>query len=282
MRLATWNLYWLGSSARPPRTEAELARIADVLRGLDADVLVLQEIVDLGVLRGLFARVEAQGGRGYATDDAQGEPLASAEASSPEPKIVLAYDRPRLVVVAHTRIGHAKGRRPVAARLRAVQGGARCLVVGVHLQAGYPVFTDPDDSAARARQCEALATWLAGHSAADHPRLGGPEAEEPVIVAGDFNAPWHSAEPDHAGLVRSLDALRGLPGYRALPPEEDPRGGGLVTSHVDQVAIDHVLVSASVSAPRPPRIVAFDREGAVAGVAPERVSDHRPVLVELG
>lgn len=282
MRLATWNIYWLGSDAKLLRTDADLARIAALLRSFDADVLVLQEIVSLGVLRDLFARVEALGGRGYSFDDGRGEPLASAKESSPEQKIVLAYDRARLVVEASTRVGRVKGRKPVAARLRTLADGARRLVVGVHLQSGYPVFTDPADSADRARQCDALAAWLAGRAAAEHPRLRSPEAGEPVIVAGDFNAPWESDEPDFAGLVASLDALRTLPGYRWLRPDEDPRGGGLVTSYVDQVAIDHVVVSASVVTPTAPRLVAFDQEGAVAGVDPERVSDHRPVRIELG
>jgi endonuclease/exonuclease/phosphatase family metal-dependent hydrolase len=278
MRLATWNIYWLGNTAKIQRVPADEARIAAVLAGLDADVLVLQEIVDVEALARIVAQVEVLAGRRYSLDDERGEPLASAETTSSEQKVVLVYDRERLRVEASTRIA-GKGRRPLAARLRSVTTGERRLVVGVHLQSGYPVFTDPAQSATRALQCETLANWLGGRSGAEHPRLRSPEADEPVFVAGDFNALWASDEPAYQGLVASLDALRALPGYHHLPLREDPRGGDAVTSFVDRVAIDHVLASAAVGALEA-RIVAFDVEGAVDGVAPERVSDHRPLLVE--
>lgn len=55
MRLATFNLFWLGHP-NGQRSEADHARVAAVLADLDADVLVCQEVADLALLARLAPR----------------------------------------------------------------------------------------------------------------------------------------------------------------------------------------------------------------------------------
>lgn len=55
MRLATFNLFWLGHP-NGQRTDADHARVAQVLAEVDADMLVCQEVADLALLARLAPR----------------------------------------------------------------------------------------------------------------------------------------------------------------------------------------------------------------------------------
>jgi endonuclease/exonuclease/phosphatase family metal-dependent hydrolase len=156
--------------------------------------------------------------------------------------------------------------------------------VGVHFQSGYPVFTDADDASKRKKQCRHLADWIAGQKAALNPRLPMPLPDEHVAILGDLNALYDSDEPAYAGVVASLNPLREghMAGWWWQKPLADPAGGGRTSSYLEDLLIDFVLLSPSLKERiiQPPTIYAFDHDPAI-GVAGERVSDHRPVFVEI-
>ena len=80
MRVAGFNLFFF--PAHPPhrveRTPDDLALLTRVLAQLDADVLVLPEVLDLAALDALLTEVSAALGRRYRLSDDAGRFLASA------------------------------------------------------------------------------------------------------------------------------------------------------------------------------------------------------------
>src|SRR5689334_11121661 len=83
VRVATFNVFWLGAAEadRIPRTARDEEDLVTVLRLLDADALVFQEIVDVTLLESLLLRAGAPAAdrhpRRYRVRDEQGRVLTT-------------------------------------------------------------------------------------------------------------------------------------------------------------------------------------------------------------
>lgn len=288
MRLATFNIYWLGGD-KIERGAADYERLARVIAKVNADVFVFEEIVDPDVLREVLDRADELTGRSYTMHDAQNRLLGSGGAQ--DQKVVAAYDARAYDLLAASAIYGGVNRLPFGLRLRRKADGARALVVGVHFQSGFPVFEDVKDAGTRRKQCQHLSDWVDGKKAVENPALPGPEAGEHVVVLGDFNALYESDDPALGVVVQSLEPLRRMKdegGWWWRKPLADPSGGDRTSSYIEGWLIDHVMLSPSLAGriERRPTLYAFDRDPdffpAPADVqAYYRLSDHRPVFVDV-
>jgi endonuclease/exonuclease/phosphatase family metal-dependent hydrolase len=284
VRLATFNIYWFGTSrSLVTRSAADDTLVARVIAGLDADVLVLEEICDLARLERVLGEASAIGGRDLRcrvgdafVTSARADELTDGGAQ----KVLLAWDARSVAV-------EAWGPAPVPAlrpplRARVVGSAGAFDVVGVHLKSGRlgAPMTDPD-AIRRHAEATALAAFLAE------------AAGVPTILAGDMNA--RLGDP-------SLAPLWALPEWVWAPPEvpaDDPW-----TTFLDRDVID--LIGASSGVPlTTPHAYAWDHDERIAPAgwfrrvddfvaqrardfpkAPVenlyRVSDHRPVFVDVG
>jgi len=197
-------------------------------------------------------------------------------------KVVVTYDAQRYELVAASPIGDYVGGFPFGLRLKGKDkvGGGQVTVVGVHLKSGQPSFTDLDSATKRADQCQYLQDWVAGNK----PVFPAPLPGEHVVILGDFNALYRSDNPDFVGVVSSLDPLRKGPmaQWWWQEPLADPAGGDRTTSYLEHLLIDYVVLSPSLKERilKPPTIYAFDQDPEF-GAAGLRVSDHRPVVVDI-
>ncbi len=281
MRLATFNIYWLGAN-KIARTAEDLAHIAQVIAKLDADVVVFQEIVDVQVLQQVVDSANSLTGRTYQLFDK--DHLLLGVGRPEDQKVVVTYDEQRYDLLAASPILGGVSRLPFGLSLKSLAGGGQVLVVGVHLKSGWPSFTDAKSAKTRKKQCKHLANWVAGKKKAKNPILPAPEPGGHVVILGDFNALYQSDNAGFADVVASLDPLREEPmaQWRWQEPLADPAGGDRTTSYLEHLLIDYVMLSPSLMdrVVKYPTIYAFDQDPEI-GVADVRVSDHRPVVVEI-
>ncbi len=320
LRIATFNIYWYPSSSfvGNRRSEADRGKIREVIRRLDADVLVFQEILDLADLEDLLSHLIPT--RSYRLRDTAGRWTASGADQQDGMKVVVAFDGNRLELVeaGTARMPDAapasKGRRdPVAARLR-VPGGTPFTVIGVHLKSGVLTVgskdTTPDDDV-RIEEMRGLTEWITT-AAPIGPGGKARQADEPTVLIGDFNAvrgnaALRSLVPGGALSSWSWPAPRFasamLPSPQEAPLPEIERW----TTHLDRMVIDHVIASPKTKVVDGPWVYAFDHDESwmqAAGVTREwlgerdypltpekksadrienlhRISDHRPVRVTI-
>ena len=226
VRLATWNVHDLFDEVdrreppgaldevpSPAEVEAKLEAVAAVLRRLDADAVLLQEVEDLPLLERLAARAGYPAARLVEGNDPRGIDVALLT---------------RLPVRGYA--SHAAEREPdgsprwprdaVVATLEA--GGRGLALVGSHLSSR---LSDPD-GARRARQAAALRA-LADAAA-------GGEGGAAVVVGGDLN--------DEA----SAPALAPLLGDGAWL-DVGPAGSWTWGAGAGRAALDHLAVPAGLS-----------------------------------
>lgn len=301
LKLATFNIYWLGNDRftemskkvgleLEPRAEADWLSIARVVSKVNADVIVFEEIVSLDELQRVLDLTRDLVGRRYEIHDKQGQMLGTGKPN--DQKVVIAYDSDKFDLTAASALLGGQGRLPFGVRLRRKNQAGEILVIGVHFKSGQPLFDDASSAEKRAHQCQHLADWVAGLKAADNQILPKPNAQENIAILGDFNA-ISRLEPDQPAnwkiIVDSLDALRKAPlsDWSWEIPTADPNGGDRSTSYLEQLLIDFIMLSPSLKQKviTPPTIYAFDTDPAITGPATQpleyRVSDHRPVYVEL-
>ena len=293
LRVASFNLFWFGTRhpRRAPRGPTDLDLLRRVLDQLDAQVLALQEIVDVGLLQRVL-------GDRWCSLDAEGQPICSPDV---EPaggqerlKLSVAWDPSVIELVSTERVSlrggsHFRGRRPpLVAHLVHRATGWHFSVVAAHLKAGPHSEPGGPEATTRDQECRRLAAWLAERG------------DRPVLLAGDLNA-----QQGHS----SVRALRAAPleGFHWQPPSHLEEGW---TTWRERLVIDHILLSpaAAERLVEPPRIYAFDQDPAlddderglhyfrrIDGHFAEpgrdahyqavenlyRVSDHRPVYVDL-
>ena len=170
MKLATWNIYWLGERTGDHivRTEEDEALIAQVVARIKPDVLAIQEVVDPLALERVLEKAKAPG-QEYTIRGGDGTWLTSDRAPDSETnnwqKTFLCLNESTIEFVSGGAIKGAAGRRPYAAELRHRDSGRAFTAVAVHFQSGWPAFLGEDDANKRRDQAEALTRWLQGEAA---------------------------------------------------------------------------------------------------------------------
>lgn len=314
IRIATFNIYWFPSSsfAGNRRTSGDLGKLREVIKRLDSDVLVFQEILDLESLEDLLSGVIQ--GRTYSLRDQAGGWAASGVGQEGGMKVPVAFDSSRLQLLEAGSARNAedpppsKGRRdPVAARLKPLDGGVPFTVIGVHLKSGsLTVGPDPstEEDEARVREMDRLARWIRSSSAITQ--------GEPAVLLGDFNALQRNAAlaplaPGGELSSWSWPEPRFAWSLAPAPVEADLPETERWTTHLDREVIDHVMLSPGVQVASGPWVYAFDHDRdwlEAAGISREwleersytlapdngpvrnlenlhRISDHRPVRVSI-
>jgi endonuclease/exonuclease/phosphatase family metal-dependent hydrolase len=175
--VASWNVEWFGSTRMGPADEAlQLRRVAEVVRGLEMDLLGLEEIVDAAQWRRLLDSIPAYGGVLSGDSGVAGGPAGYA---ADEQKVALLYRRSmatlvgaRLILSEHD---YDVGRRPpMEVRLRVARGGRaeELVVIVMHAKSSQ-------DSASYQRRQNA-GRALKAYLDATYPT-------QRVLVIGDWN-----------------------------------------------------------------------------------------------
>ena len=286
IRVATWNIRFF---PEPPSDEGpgtDVRRTGEILAGLDADLIAVQEIADPAVLEELLAGVNAElAAQATSTGGTRVRHYVSRLADSGGHGgqfVGFVYDTLALELTGVRTLWSLQMTPDLRPALygwaRSRRGGLDFQVVTVHNDSG----TDDRDYQNRLRFLDSLDDELAGRWAAD----------ADIIVLGDLNTmgreageglPRISADAEIAGLDRRL-AEMDLRRVQSDPScTEYYRGRG--------TRLDHVLVSTRSA------LGATDLEASVFGYCGEnecrrldarrmpydyaRVSDHCPVVVDL-
>jgi endonuclease/exonuclease/phosphatase family metal-dependent hydrolase len=279
VEIAPWNLRRIPGDREPLHYE--------VLAGIDADILALQEVMDLAYA----PRLAVQLGMPHLfSARAPGADSDTIEPGEPGLRIehqVILSRLPLRRAQVHRGDGTAMNNMPVLEAWVDLPGVASGLgVFAVHLQ----VHPGGPGNARKSRETAALRTVLA-------------DAPYPHIVLGDFNA-WMPGHAEAYGLGDVNAWNPGHPDWEAPDwaagwPEEHRRAyfretmGGLLedgyrdaladrTGHPpapswmpDRPRIDHVMVTPDLA----PHVVDVS---VLASEVIDRASDHRPVVVRLG
>lgn len=290
MKLATWNIYWLGDRNGKfiVRTEEDEALIARVIKQIRPDVLAIQEVVDPKALERVLEKAREPGYE-YTIRSEDGTWLTS----DPKPeletnnwqKTFLCLNRSTIEFSVGGAIKGGPGRRkPYAAELRHRESNREFTAVAVHFQSGFPDFLNQEDANKRLAQTQALARWLRGDAADANQHLQRPATDQ-IVVLGDFNA--EKNDPND-----SLSALQEGP-FASWRWEHPTSGiGQAATAINDGYIIDFIMFSPEMAdSAEEPRIYSYDLDPALGGATefhsgidgsgllrePPKVSDHRPV-----
>jgi endonuclease/exonuclease/phosphatase family metal-dependent hydrolase len=320
VRIATFNIFWFPSSSfiGNSRSVQDREKLREVIKRLDADILVFQEILELADLEALLSNLIPA--RSYSLRDQAGHWAASGLGQAHGMKVPLAFDSNKLELLE---VGSAllagqapapMGRRdPVAARLRPLGGGPPLTVIGVHLKSGILTVGAPStlDDEIRVEEMAKLTEWITTSAPITAGGPARPEGE-PTVLIGDFNAVRRNAalRPFAQGgdlsswswpTPRFASAMSPAPVEVDLPQDER------WTTHLDLKIIDHVIASPEVELIGEPWVYAFDKDDSwlqAAGVSQDwleemgctftpanapskqvenlhRISDHRPVRVSV-
>jgi len=294
MRVATWNIYWLGDkTGKIERTESDHKLIAQVIRHLRPDVLALEEIVDPLEMEQILASANGNG-LDYRMKSSDSNWFTSAshptDTANPLQKPFLCINNATVEVIKGASVRGASGRRPYAMQLRERSSGKEFVAVGMHLRSGFPNFLDADDAAARTKEVESLVKWLQGEAVADNNAFPKPGLDD-VVIMGDFNA-----EMDDPN--KSLDALKNgvMAQWSWTKPAADAGHWETALFNGDRFVIDFILFSKSLAQKvvLPPSIYAWDHDPTMGGSTTFHhgpngsgdlkgygVSDHRPVYADV-
>jgi endonuclease/exonuclease/phosphatase family metal-dependent hydrolase len=271
LRVATYNLENYGPASRMteagfrlnyPKPEAQKMALRQVIRGLDADVLILQEMGSQLYLDELCRDLAADGMR-YAR-------AALVEGEDEARHLALLSRGPLLDLRVHRDLefaylgGRARVKRGVVEATVSSEGGP-LTVFGVHLKSR--LTERPDDPASSVRRA-AEATAIRDRI---RERLRSGEVTQ-FLVVGDCNDGRSSRTLSHLQKRGRTEIVR-------LLPASDSRGE--VWTHLfrreeSYSRVDHVFVSPDLV----PQVVGrqariFDGEGVL------QASDHRPVFVDV-
>jgi endonuclease/exonuclease/phosphatase family metal-dependent hydrolase len=279
LRVATWNIRFF------PEPSTDVERTGQILGGLDADLIAVQEIADSAALASLLQRVNADLARNTASRAGPGRQYRFVLADSGGhggQYVGYVYDENavRLTdVETLTRLQMTPDLRPgLFARVASKRGGLDFQVIVMHTDSG----TQDRDYQNRLRFLDSLQVELAGRQAED----------TDVLVLGDLNTMGRLAE---GGLPRvradqeiaNLDERARKMGLRRLANTpactEYYRGRGSL--------LDHILVSttmAEVPSDAVSPVFGYCAATACEPVDPDRmpydyihVSDHCPVVIDL-
>jgi endonuclease/exonuclease/phosphatase family metal-dependent hydrolase len=294
MRVATWNIYWLGNPAQIQRSESDHKLIAKVIRHLKPDVLALEEIVNPVELEQVLAfangegcdyRIKSSDSNWFTSDPKPVDPESDLQ------KLFLCINNETVEFVKGAALhGGPFARMPYAMRLRQRSSGKEFVATGVHLRSGYPQFLDPVRAAKRLKEVEALTRWLQGQAVAENNAFPKPDLDD-VVIMGDFNA--QMADPN-----KSLDPLKNgaMAQWSWTKPIPDGNHWETALYNGDRFVIDFILFSPSLAQKvvLPPSIYAWDHDPDMGGSTTFHdgpngsgdlkgygVSDHRPVYSDV-
>jgi len=262
--IASWNVKWFGSQGNGPTDEElQLARVRDVIRGTDADIWGLVEVVDkkawdrlVSLLPGYSAvlvsdRAVAGGARAYHVAEQKVGLLFKSSVA----RLVGA----RVILSEHDRA--FAGRPPLEARLRVTMHGREheLVVVVLHMKA----FADEESLRRRQAAGEALkryldATWPTQRVAV----IGDWNDDVDTSIAPRRPSPYAGfvADPDYRFVTQPLSERRisSTTGYREL--------------------IDHHLVTNELAALLAPQGAEVYRVDRMIPRFDKTTSDHFPVI----
>lgn len=269
--IATYNVENYGAADRMtengyrkeyPKPEVQKAALRKVMRAVDADVWVLQEIGGLDYVRELQRDLRREG--------VEYPHMAVIEAADDARRVAVLSRRAFADVMRHTELEFRYfGKREKVKRglieVRFETAAGDVTLFGVHLKSRYTDRADDPRSAMR-REGEATAIRDAVLRRFPEP------AKTRFLVVGDFN---------DDGASRTLQRMRkrGDTAIAELLPVQDSRGETWTHVYRKQdsyTRVDHVLVS--------PGLADAVREGAARifdGDGVREASDHRPVVVTL-
>jgi len=261
--VATDRVTVAGYRQEYPKPESEKRALRTVIRGLNADLLVLQEMGPQAYLDELRRDLKTEG-----ADYPYAVLLAGSDADR---HVALLSKRPLKSVVQHTDLEFAyfKGREKVKRGLLEVSfaaPGGDLTLFGVHLKSR---FTDrPDDPLSAVRRV--------GEATAVRERIlqrVGDPATARFLILGDCNDTKAS---------KALERLRwhGKTELAELLPATDSRGESWTHAYRKEDSysrVDHIMVSPALRSAV---------QGGVAriydGPGVREASDHRPVVVVVG
>jgi endonuclease/exonuclease/phosphatase family metal-dependent hydrolase len=271
LTLATYNVENYGPADRLtevgfrkdyPKPETEKAALRRVLRAIDADVVLVQEMGDSSHLEELRKDLAVEG-----LVYLPGVVLAGTDADR---HVALLSKRPWAAITAHTDLTfrYFGKNEPVKRGLLEVRlqvAGVELVLFGLHLKSRYTDRADDSMSALR-RAGEATAIR-------DRVLLRCPDPTQArFVIMGDFN-------DDKASKPLMFLQQRGKTQIADLIPARDSRGESWthVYGKIDAYTrVDHALVSAALM----PAV----KGGAAQiydGLGWREASDHRPVVVTL-
>lgn len=253
LRLASWNLQFLDLPGRGPdrRVRADYEALARYARGLNADVIAVQEVASIEALALVFPKLE------YAYHLAE---LGGAQRSG------FVYKK-KLTVRVHPDLHElALVDLRAAADLGVLVRGRELRLLSVHLKAfcvTHALTHDDKDCRKLNAQVPVLEGWIDARAGEN----------VPFVVLGDFNRAL--AQP-HDALLSELD-------------DSDPPGLTLellgkrthsACRGKKQHAVDHVLLGGSAGEWQPQELVEvpFVASDLEAG---RKLSDHCPIHVTL-
>ncbi len=262
LKLASWNIAWLTPRTallprdRPPRERADIARLAEYARRLDADIVALQEV------DGPEAAAQVLDPKAYTfyfpeEDDLQRSGFAIRRG-------LRVIHNPDLAALDLNPAAQRSLRRGTDVTVEA--GGARLRLLSLHLKAGCSsgrLERDEPDCEQLARQGEVLASWIAARR------------REGVAFAllGDFNRSFEApGEALFRRLVAAAPLTRVTEGV-SNPCWAGPRGG--------RAFIDHILLGGPARdwlVPESLRVLVYAEQGRDWR---DRLSDHCPLSIRL-
>lgn len=265
LEIASWNIEWFGATGNGPTDETlQRARVRDVVRGTDADIWGVAEIVDQGAWNALVAGLPGYAGF-LANDSRVTGGTASYGAGEQKVGILFKADVATVtsarIILAHADSEFA-GRPPLEVRLRVTTGGVTedVVVVVVHMKA----FAD---------EASRLRRQAAGLELKAYLDETLPTAK--VAVIGDWNDDVDvsivAGQPTpYASFV--ADAAR----YRFVTSGLSARGLSSTTGYRD--LIDHHLATDELAALEVPGSAEVYRVDAFIPGYAQTTSDHFPVI----
>jgi len=261
LRLATWNIEWLGSGSKgPPDEERQLANVVQTLQELDADLVAVQEVVSDA---SFDAVLSALGDRhdGLLAGDGWVRGGSSYSAGEQQVGFIWRRDRLELVdaeVVLQEWDQEFAGRPPLLARFEVDgQPGVERVALTLHAKARA------DLDAWRRRQ--------AGADALQH-LLEGPLRQESVALMGDLNDDID--ESIVTGRPSPYADLRDAFRFATL----DMSLAGVATMDRGSHTLDHILLTGDWD---PSEDADAERVQPAVERFSQTTSDHFPVAVQL-
>ena len=276
LKIATWNIYWLGDNKHNKRTEKDYEKLQLTAQELDADIVALQEVGSVEDARKVFGNDYSYH---FSTRDAEQRVGFAVRNSANLQASATEY---RALDVGRVRYGMdlSVARDGKTLRLLAVHLKSGCFQQDLSPQAVAQMPASSSREQYRKRSCRKLANQVAPLEAWVDERAAG---NQPFVILGDFNrrfdAELRQGFGEQAGVWTAID---------------DPMQSGADLSRVNagqsprcwnskfKDYIDHIIVD-----PRAAKLVKADSFGEVVYDAIDyrasykRLSDHCPIYATL-